>query len=502
MAGWAGMAPGTRTAIVVGGVAVAGAVALWIGFAGVDPPPEFSAEPEAADDSGSEAPDAGLAPAPPATVPQDRPAGGEESRAPEPAPEAAPEPAQAASPTEPVPEPTGSAAAPAPTPATPVPAEADAAATAEEPVIEAAAGPLAVGEAGQSATLQTAAAADQTGPSGSADAAPAASLPGPASAGDERAPEIDVLRVTPEGEALVAGRAAPGARVEMLIDGQPLLSADADAAGNFAALFSVAPSEAPRLLTLRSATDGQALDGAQSVIIAAAPTPAPAGDPQSVATAPSDPADPAAEPVAAAPAPAAAGLDDAPQAEEAPVLIIADEEGARIVQPGGDAPVQPQGLVIDTIATTPTGGMTVAGRAEGKGFARLYADNREIATVAIDRGGWQAPLPDNAPARYALRVDQLDADGVVVSRTETEVTRETRDELAGMLVEEVRAGGAGAVVVTVQRGFTLWGIARENYGDGRLYVKVFDANRSQIRNPDLIYPGQVFSVPIPDPAAP
>lgn len=51
------------------------------------------------------------------------------------------------------------------------------------------------------------------------------------------------------------------------------------------------------------------------------------------------------------------------------------------------------------------------------------------------------------------------------------------------------------VTVTVQPGFTLWGIAQERYGDGVLYVQVFEANREKIKDPNLIYPGQVFSVP-------
>ena len=49
--------------------------------------------------------------------------------------------------------------------------------------------------------------------------------------------------------------------------------------------------------------------------------------------------------------------------------------------------------------------------------------------------------------------------------------------------------------ITVQRGATLWAIARERYGDGQLYVRVFEANRSAIRDPDLIYPGQIFDLP-------
>ncbi|MEM7091111.1 MAG: LysM peptidoglycan-binding domain-containing protein, partial [Pseudomonadota bacterium] len=49
--------------------------------------------------------------------------------------------------------------------------------------------------------------------------------------------------------------------------------------------------------------------------------------------------------------------------------------------------------------------------------------------------------------------------------------------------------------VTVQRGDTLWAITRERFGDGILYVRLFEANRDLIRDPDLIYPGQVFTIP-------
>jgi nucleoid-associated protein YgaU len=51
------------------------------------------------------------------------------------------------------------------------------------------------------------------------------------------------------------------------------------------------------------------------------------------------------------------------------------------------------------------------------------------------------------------------------------------------------------VTVTVQPGFTLWQIASERLGAGPRYVQVFEANKDQIRDPDLIYPGQVFTIP-------
>ena len=82
----------------------------------------------------------------------------------------------------------------------------------------------------------------------------------------------------------------------------------------------------------------------------------------------------------------------------------------------------------------------------------------------------------------------------LISRAETPFLRES--------VESIRALGSEAAtdiapvsLITVQPGNTLWGIARQKYGRGVLFVRVFEANTDRIRNPDLIYPGQIFSVP-------
>ena len=47
----------------------------------------------------------------------------------------------------------------------------------------------------------------------------------------------------------------------------------------------------------------------------------------------------------------------------------------------------------------------------------------------------------------------------------------------------------------MQPGHTLWHISRQRYGAGERYVLIYRANESQIRNPDLIYPGQIFTLP-------
>jgi len=47
----------------------------------------------------------------------------------------------------------------------------------------------------------------------------------------------------------------------------------------------------------------------------------------------------------------------------------------------------------------------------------------------------------------------------------------------------------------VVRGDTLSGIAKKYYGKGSLYMKIFEANRDQLDNPDLIKPGQKLRIP-------
>jgi nucleoid-associated protein YgaU len=49
--------------------------------------------------------------------------------------------------------------------------------------------------------------------------------------------------------------------------------------------------------------------------------------------------------------------------------------------------------------------------------------------------------------------------------------------------------------VIVQPGNSLWRIARRLFGSGTEYVQIYGANKTLIRDPDLIYPGQVFEVP-------
>ncbi len=386
---------------------------------------------------------------------------------------------------------------------------------------------------------------------------PAAPAP-EAEAGTEAAmatlpPSFDTVRVDADGSVLVAGRAAAGAMISILVDGAEAASSVADARGTFAALFTLMPSEAPRVMTLVTpGADGAIVASEAEVIVA------PFAAPVAVASVPPEPA----PETTAAPQTevATAEPEAAPEPAAGPEILIVDAGGVR--KQTEAVPVA--NIVIDTIGYGAAGEVEITGRGRAGAFARLYLDNVEADTVPIGaEGGWRAALAGVAAGIYTLRVDQIDGTGKVSSRFETPFQREAPETVAAALqsaatpspepgaapapprpeslatavapaepevpavlpqagtpemgaaasVAEVAIAEAPApsglaaapdapaspstkaVIVTVQPGFSLWRIARENYGEGILYVKVYEANKDQIRDPDLIYPGQIFTVP-------
>ena len=79
---------------------------------------------------------------------------------------------------------------------------------------------------------------------------------------------------------------------------------------------------------------------------------------------------------------------------------------------------------------------------------------------------------------------------------QVETSQQTDSEVAEATTESeeekvIRTGSS----VIIRRGDNLWRVARRNYGAGIRYTTIFEANRDQVRNPDLIYPGQVLKVP-------
>ena len=175
-----------------------------------------------------------------------------------------------------------------------------------------------------------------------------------------------------------------------------------------------------------------------------------------------------------------------------PKVLIADKDGVRVV-PSDDS-LDQDAIALDAISYDEDGQVMLSGRSNPMAYLRIYLDNAPVLLVRPDDdGNWKTLLSNVDPGVYTLRIDQVNAAGKVISRLETPFKKESPQKLLTHLQDTKTE--ARINVVTVQPGYTLWAIARKRYGRGILYVRVFEANRDKIRDPDLIYPGQVFDLP-------
>lgn len=319
------------------------------------------------------------------------------------------------------------------------------------------------------------------------------------------APAFDTFFRNPDDTTVIAGRAAAGDTVAIMLSGVELERVVAAADGTFGTVVFIAAADQPRRLQLIADPDGAALTSEESILVppstpvavadVAAEPEAVVTDEQSTVAVTSDTVQ-ADAPVAIS---TPTSLPQEPALPSAAPTLIADADGVRVIQPAPTAAIAPElagNIALDTITYDPAGEVVLSGRAEAGGTVQVYLNNRPVSTAGIaDDGAWQLDLPDVDTGIYTLRVDELDIDGNVQSRIETPFKREEAADVAAILAEETSADGFDIAVKTVQPGATLWAIAEERFGSGIMYVAVFEANRDLIRDPDLIYPGQVFRLP-------
>jgi hypothetical protein len=177
-----------------------------------------------------------------------------------------------------------------------------------------------------------------------------------------------------------------------------------------------------------------------------------------------------------------------PPREETLVMIAPPGGGpAKLVQAPSAAGVPRSGdLALSTLDYDDAGHVTVTGQATPGVVVRVYINDNLVAEGAAGADGrWKLTPPDPlGPGKHTLRLDRLASDGKPVARLELPFDR--------VVVAPSTKEGRRLIVV---RGDNLWSIARAHYGTGFHHTVIYGANKEQIRNPDLIYPGQVFSLP-------
>jgi len=260
-------------------------------------------------------------------------------------------------------------------------------------------------------------------------------------AADTREPSFDVVRIGSDGDTVIAGRAMPGAEVTILDGGAELGHVTADARGEWVFVPAEALPPGSRELRLRALNpDGATVESSEPVVLVV------------------------------------------PERGKGPALVVKALRGggSKVLQSAGGGGV----LVLEAVDHDDKGRLFVAGKAPAGGRVFLYLDNALIGQGLADAdGAWRigAAVPKGG-GNHALRADLIGDKGKVLARVEVMWT--PGEDL-----------GKGTTGVVVESGNSLWRIARRLYGRGVAYTVIYDANRDRIKDPDRIYPGQVFSVP-------
>ncbi|MGH6715399.1 MAG: LysM peptidoglycan-binding domain-containing protein [Bradyrhizobium sp.] len=319
--------------------------------------------------------------------------------------------------------------------------------------------------------------------------------PSAKAAGD--VPSFDVARIEPSGDAVIAGRAAPGATVELLRSGKPHDRAVADQSGEFVMVPPRLPPGSYALTLRATRPNGKQALSTESVAVAiAAPSP-----------------------------------QNKPGAPQKPVVALMSPDKPTVVlsQPAPANALRGK-VAVESVDTAPGGKLFVSGHAPPGATVRLYLNNSFLASGKAAADGHLAFTINGGvkPGNYHVRLDEVASNsGVVRSRAEVPFdvpkTAPTTASVATPAASQPPAPSAAqhpeiataaatsnqaspsAVVVpkiattTVVWGDSLWRISRTTYGAGARYAVIYKANRKQIRDPNLIYPGQIFVLPAKTP---
>lgn len=285
-------------------------------------------------------------------------------------------------------------------------------------------------------------------------------------------PSFDVVRVNPDGDAVIAGRAAPSSQVTVYDGDRVIGTITADQRGEWVLLPQepLPPGSRELSVTARSGDEVEPVPSEQVVVLIVP------GEEKDIAGRPAD---------GGTGALAVAVPRDGVGAATALQVPIPD--AAEEMPDGADGrPIASDGVTVDIVSYDQSGDVSIGGRAAPGSPVQIYLDNALLGTTTTDEDGQWRLTPDRRiePGRYSLRADQVGTTGTVVARAETPFQ-----------MTEVPEGFTGDRAIIVQPGNSLWRIARRTYGQGIQFTLIYAANRNQIRDPDLIYPGQIFSLP-------
>ncbi len=275
--------------------------------------------------------------------------------------------------------------------------------------------------------------------------------------------KLEVVRVRPDGSLVIAGKGLPNSKIEIISNTEVIAVTKSDKIGDFVAVPQKQLNSGEYFLSFRQTT------GDNKVVIAN----------KSVA------------------------INVSGNKNDVPIVAIVDSQGrlgAKVIQaPGLEKKEhsiknknqintkniqEPQIKILAITHDSKVGQLVLSGIAYNGVQVNAGFTGKETSSTKIINDEWNLSIPGKLIAgKQKVFAVLLGKNGKVLS--------ENSVIISGKSIENAN----GKTLIIVQKGDALWNIAYQRLGLGNRYIDIVELNKDKIKNPDLIYPKQLFIIP-------
>jgi nucleoid-associated protein YgaU len=274
---------------------------------------------------------------------------------------------------------------------------------------------------------------------------------------------LEVVRVKPDGSLVIAGKGLPNSKIEIISKSEVIAVTNSDNIGDFVAVPEKQLKTGEYFLSFKQTTkDNKVIIAEKSVVIKVT------------------------------------GNQD-----DIPIVAIVDGKGelsVKVIQAPGigkkEVPnkdnektnkhlvKEPQIKILAITHNSKVGQLVLSGIAYNGVQVNAGFTGKETSSTKINNGEWNLSIP----GKLILGKQKVFA---VLLGKNGKVLSENSFEISGKSIENAK----GKTLIIVQKGDALWNIAYQRLGLGNRYVDIFEMNKDKIKDPDLIYPKQLFIIP-------
>ena len=280
---------------------------------------------------------------------------------------------------------------------------------------------------------------------------------------DSEVIKLEVIRVRPDGSLVIAGKGLPNSKIEIISGSTVIATTQSDNIGEFVAVPDKQLKSGEYLLAFRQTTKANKISIANEAV--------------------------------------AINVTGGPN--DIPIVAIIDSEGklgARVIQAPGlieketkskfdkdndiSIKILPTISILAITYDIKVGQLILSGIASGGAQVNAGFSGKETSSTKILNNSWSLTIPGKLiSGKQKVFAVIIGKDGKILSKNSINIT--------GSIIKDAN----GKTFVVVQKGDALWNIAYNRLGLGIRYTDIVELNKEKIKNPNLIYPKQLFILP-------